>query len=132
VIEGIAMPTNVRITFDNNDKIALLRLYGQEIILADIPLDVTVFYLNPRSTADTAIEFLPPYYVTLADDTQIYFVPAPMGHRFLRGLYIYDGERWVIEGRTDVKLLGETEFVEYRSITIRPDWGEFITGERFE
>ena len=47
-----------------------------------------------------------------------------------------EDERWRIYTRhgrrTIVRLPSKTEFVEYREITFRPHWGEFIEGVRLE
>jgi len=140
VIEGIEIPQNISLSFNMHSfnmrkQIGFLTLHNQEVMVTDIPLVVrNIDLYPPREIADIVIDFLPPDYIVLSDTTKIHFIPSPHGgHRFLRGLYIYKGnERWVIRGRTDVRLPGETEFVEYREITFRPHWGEFIRGELWE
>jgi len=134
-INGITMPQNIGIGLVTNHQIASLGLYDQEIILSHIPLDVRVFSLiPPRTSANIVIDFLADGYITLADSTEIQFVPSLIGApRFLRGLYIYDdAEKWRIVGRTAVRLPEEAYFTMYRSITFRRNWGEFIEGELFE
>jgi len=134
VIEGIKMPLNISISFYSN-MVSILRLYFKEIIVSGVPLVVDTFDMNPpRSAADILMSFLGPEHIILTDATQIHLVPSTVtGQRFIRGLYIYkDDEQWGIVGQTAVKLPGETDFTRYRSITFRPDWGEFIEGELFE
>jgi len=136
VVDGIDMPQNISVAFRTSpNRISILLLYDQEIVVSGVPLVAYEFNLtHPRDTADIVVEFAPPEYVILADTTPIHFVPSRYtGRPFSRVLHIYNNdELWRIVGRTAVRVLGETEFTEFRSITFRPDWGEFITGELFE
>jgi hypothetical protein len=88
--------------------------------------------------ADVVAGFLASGYVTLADGTLIYFPLYTDGEPMFRTLLIdKEDERWRIYtvtpwNQTTLKMPGETEFVEYREITFRPHWGEFIGGVRVE
>jgi len=135
VVYGMEMPPNISLTFTAAPvRISLLVLDYQEIIISGIPSRVWHFNLEPRrSDADIVIDILAPEYIVLADTTQIHFVPSLIGHQFMRGLSMYKKrEIWMIDGRIAVRHPGKEEFIEYRSITFRPDWGEFIEGELFE
>ena len=139
VVEGIKIPPNVSITFGfRPNRVVILELDNQEIIVSGVPLNVSRFDMNPRrSTADIMINFLASGYVVLADSTQIYFELLQEGGRIIRGLYMYkDDEVWVIrQGHSNgvpIKSPGETEFTRYREITFRPHWGEFIEGVLWE
>jgi len=134
VIEGIEMPSNAVISFDlRTQQLTFLALHWQETIVSGIPLIVNHFHVNdhPTVTADIMMIFLPPDYIVLADTTKVHFAPSPHGgHQVSRRLHMFkDNERWVVTGSIDVRLPGETEFVEFREITFRPHWGEFIQGE---
>jgi len=135
IVCGIEMPKNIRVSFSFNPiELSLLRLDGQEVTFSGISMVVRDFDLTPsRSTADVSMEFSASGQLTLTGGTEIYFSPRREGGRMLRLLEIYRNDKlWRIVGRTAVRVLGETEFTEFRSITFRPDWGEFITGELFE
>ena len=133
VVAGIEIPQNIYISFNSNRQIASMDLLGQEIMLSGIPVNVERLHLQRRIAADIEMGITLPEYITLEDSTQVYFPLAALGHRFGRGLFIYrDDELWRITGRAAVKRPGETEFTEYRSITIRSNWGEFIDGELWE
>jgi hypothetical protein len=59
-----------------------------------------------------------------------------MSKNFVGRLLVYkEAQLWelrnIISG-VPAKLPGKTEFTLYRSITLRPDWGEFIEGELWE
>jgi len=120
------------------------RLRGvQETVISGVPVGIDRFDLNnprrrPGADEDIRIGFLASGYVSLADGVQIYFPQMPHGGgRMIRALYMHkDDERWVItQLHSDgfpVRLSEETEFTRYRSITFRPDWGEFIEGVLFE
>jgi hypothetical protein len=146
VVEGMVIPQHVEITFRSfTQQLARLEIapellgrYFQELILSSVPLNVgRITFEPPRSAADIMIHFIASEYVTLADTTQIYFDRLQNGLPMLRVLYMYkEDERWVITaagaGMTSVRRLVETEFTKYRSITFRPDWGEFIEGVLWE
>jgi len=139
VVEGVIIPQNVFLGFNVvNREIASLGLRDQEIAISEIPLTARSIFISPhRYIADISFLFLTSGYVTLTDNTQIYFIPLQHGGPMLRRLNMYkDDEIWRITaagtGRTSVKRPYETEFTEYRSITFRPHWGEFIEGELFE
>jgi len=132
VVEGIVMPQNIRVAF-RHSRIALLALDRQEVIVSDIFLRIGNINLSPREQVAEirmGVGFVPEY-VSLEDSTQLYLA------RFFGSLDIYkNDERWVLSGPRDsflfVKLSGKTDFTRYRSITFRPNWGEFIEGELFE
>ena len=140
VIGGVIMPPYITIGFtfrerDLQASIVLLRLFDQEIIVSDIPLGVNEVFVNHhRQTADIVMGVNSgPEYITLADITEIHIDPS---RRFLGGLYIYkDDALWVLRNAhfsVPVKRPGDTEFTRFRSITFRPNWGEFIEGELFD
>jgi hypothetical protein len=128
VVRGIKMPKDIDIVTDNTIlKIQRFSLDRQEITVSCIPLGVGSFYLMypDDPVADIVIKvYSAPEYITLSDSTQINF-------RFIGTLSIYDEtERWVLSNTVvPVKLPGETEFREYKSITFKKDWGDFIEGE---
>jgi len=134
VIEGMTIPQNVSIFIDANAQILILDNYDQEIILSGISLGIRVLdFIRHVNEADMLVRFIPPDHITLADHTQIYFPLGVIGNWFLRSLFIYKKDGlWVIRDLTAVKRPSETEFTRYRSITFRPDWGEFIEGDLFE
>ena len=151
VVEGIVIPQNIQVTFNvYTQQIRTLTLAPsglvrdfQEVEVSGIPFTVGRIDFNPRfsqqggGTADILTYFFASGYVTLADGAQIYFPLFPDGSPMSRGLYIdKDDERWRIFTRTAYRTLlrlpGETEFAEYREITFRPHWGEFIEGVRVE
>ncbi|MCL2381805.1 MAG: hypothetical protein FWC64_09495 [Treponema sp.] len=140
VVNGIEIPPDVDIAFNDLNRIFSIRMHGslratQEVIVSGIPLDINELSINPRrSVAD--IEMVVRNRegsVTLADSTVIELMDFPGALRFFK-----EDERWELEiarwRRTGflVKLPGETEFAEYRSIRFRADWGEFIEGVLFE
>ena len=137
VVEGIEMPPNITFSFFFNPiRLSFLQLDGQEIVVSGVPLVVGGFDLTHlRNTVDIVMEIssAPEYIITLADSTQIYINEQSWGWG---GLRMYkDTGIWVLTevfSGTPVRLPGETEFARYRSITFRPDWGEFIEGELFE
>jgi len=136
VIEGIVMPPHIGIGFlEQERRIILFRLYNQEIIVSGIPLGIERFFVNHQSeTADISMDVdSTPEYITLADLTEIHIDPS---RRFWGGLDIYkNDELWRLINYhfgLPVKRPGETEFVRFSSITFRPDWGYFISGELFE
>jgi len=131
VVEGMVIPQYVQIIINGGGQLAHLRLYDREVILSDVLLRVNNFNFN-HSTADIAMGGGPvSAYIALMDSTQIRF-----GERASRSLFIYrEDERWRLRDAHfgfQVKLSDETEFVEYREITFRPHWGEFIEGVRVE
>jgi len=137
VVHGIKMPPNATIGFwDSPTRISILALKDQEIIISGIPVNVFNFDLEPkRSDGDIVIDggggHIPGTIITLADSAQIL-----SGEQSSRSLHIYIAdERWRMQDvfcSILVKLSGEEEFTRYRSITFRPDWGEFIEGELWE
>jgi len=146
VVEGMVIPQHIRIILNpGTQQLARLEIapglsgrYFQALTLSGVPLNVgRITFEYPRSAADIMIHFIASEYVTLADTTQIYFDRLPNGIERLRRLYIYkEDERWVVtvagSGMTSVRRPVETEFTMYRSITFRPDWGEFIEGILWE
>ena len=134
VIEGIEIPPNVSIAFNNSDEVSILVLDGQEINVSDIPLAVERMVKNPSRHPDSiAIGVIraPEYiHIPLSDSTHL-----TVG-QFRGSLIIFtDGESWELERRSTgflVKRPGETEYTRYRSITFGANWGEFIEGELFE
>ena len=133
VIEGIVMPPQIEIGFRRWEHIVRLELFGQEVAVSGIYLSISSFFVDsPSQTADIAITVRSaPEYITLTDFTEIYIDPTI----FLGGLDIYkDDELWVLSNRRSflARPPGETEFTRFRSITFRPNWGEFIGGELFE
>ena len=132
VVEGIAMPQNIRVAFDKS-RITLLALDRQEIIIADVPLGVLlVSLLHNAEPADISMGVeSAPEYIILSDYTQVRF-----DLRGLARLSMHKGEgTWELRNvhfSVPVMRLGETEFTRYRSITFRANWGEFIEGELFE
>jgi hypothetical protein len=152
VVEGMVMPQNIQIIFNDNQQIRTLILNpgtwqdAPEIIVSGISLRMDRIDFNPSiqwvgmgggGTADIVTNFLASGYVTLADGTQIYLPLRADGVPMDRVLLIdKEDERWKIYTRTGrrttVRLPGETEFVDYRWIAFRPHWGEFIEGERID
>jgi len=135
VVEGIIIPQSARISFDGRHQVSVLTLYLQDVIVSGIPFAIADFQIrSPREIADISMTVgRTPEYITLADYTQIFVDPA----RWLwGGLFFYnDAGVWVLREVFNgfmVKRPGETEFTRYRSITFRPDWGEFIEGVRWE
>jgi hypothetical protein len=139
VVEGIAIPQHIRIILNpGTQQLSVLDLSFptrllqdfQELSVSGIPLRVGRIYLDsPRNpTADIRLGPIWPDYIELADTTVIGFPPIAVPD-----LHIYKEDAlWRIDDRTSVKLPGQTEFVEYREITFRPHWGEFIGGVRVE
>ncbi|MCL2382543.1 MAG: hypothetical protein FWC64_13305 [Treponema sp.] len=141
VVHGIEIPPNVTVSFNRFDRISLIQMHGsrlsrQEIIVSGIPVRASRITLNPRGGGDMLIGGGGGHrtgvgIITLADSTQIL-----SGDGSLRTLLIFKAEeRWEMQDRVYsilVKLPGEAEFSRYRTITFRPDWGEFIEGELWE
>jgi len=131
VVNGMVMPQSIHIAINHNQQISTLALDSQELIVSDVPLGVGNIELNsPRRTAGIVLNVgSGPEYIFLADSTQIHIDPSRWSWG---GLFIYnDDDLWVLRNMhsaVPVRFPGETEFTEYRSITFRPDWGEFIEG----
>jgi len=157
VVEGMVIPQQVEITLtpyirDTRQFVRLILHWGAwqdqpEIIVSGIPFNVRRIDFSPSyqwvggtaggGTADIVMAFLASGYVTLADGARIYFPLQSNGLSMDRELLIdKEEERWRIFTRTGrrtlLRLPGETEFAEYREITFRPHWGEFIEGVRVE
>jgi len=140
VIEGMVIPQHVEIIINGAGQLDLLifswslRRDNPEIIVSGIPVRTDRIDFHPRgTTADIEVGLGPSGgSITLADSTVIDLT------RFFGLLRFFkDDEKWelVIPRRNDsflVKLPNETEFADYRSITFRPHWGEFIEGELAE
>ena len=131
VVNRIEIPSLISINFNtsslqNNRRLSFLSLYAQEIIISGIPLGIqSIDFAPPRSTADVVMEFWRGDHIILADSTII-------TGQHLSALFMYnEDELWAITGQIFVKRPWETEFTEYRSITFRPNWGEFIEGISF-
>jgi len=140
VIEGIEIPSNAAIAFNvRTQQLTFLALEWQEIIVSGIPLTVNYFRVNysyvnnPLVDADIVIIGTRRplgFIITLADTTQIH-----RGEQSAGRLNIYKAsERWRLEDiyPLPVKLPGATEFTMYRTVTFKPNWGEFIEGEPWE
>jgi len=136
IVNGIIIPPNVSIAFNNSDEVSILILDGQEINASGIPLTVEriSFHFSRRSADITLGVTRTPAYILLSDYTQLNVT----GIQAI--LHIYkDDERWKLEnprgmGRSGflVRLPEGTEYTRYWSVTFRPNWGEFIEGELFE
>jgi len=129
VVGGMEIPPYVSIIFSDSRVafrpwISSILLDGQEMIVSNISINISNIFIDPpRFTADIRMGFWGPEYITLADNVQL----RSRDGRFLN-MYKND-ERWVITGRTFVRLPGEIGFTEYRSVTFEPNWGAFIEGE---
>jgi len=138
VVHGIEIPPNVSITFNRFDRISIIVMHGsryndtQEITVSGKRLYVSRFFLNySEDLPDIGITIDgTPEYITLTDDAIL-----DLSELWGAGLSIFkNDERWILGtnfGYVLLKLPGE-EFTRYRSITFRPDWGEFIEGELWE
>jgi len=86
VVEGIAMPENIRIAF-RGSRIAVFALDGQEIIVSGVPLTAGNIELTPSLSFEGIVIGLQatPEYVLLADSTQLNFIEG--GVRSLRMRY---------------------------------------------
>jgi len=141
VVDGIVIPKNITVAFDtrgDKQQITSLNILDQEIIFSGIPLNARIFFVNHGEYttelfdgADRRLEIgYTPDYITLADSTQLSLV------RFAGRLFMYNVDGiWKMSTESSnlmVKLPGETEFTRYKSITFKPNWGEFIEGELWE
>ena len=119
-----------------NNKLTYFTLNHHGINMYGVPVTIAGIYVN--STRDTAdillfdwVRFLQEH-ITLADSTELTVRTAELS------LY-KDEQRWILSvepswhnARLFVKRPGETEFTEYRSVTFKSNWGEFIEGEPVE
>ncbi|MCL2601451.1 MAG: hypothetical protein FWD91_01410 [Treponema sp.] len=129
------MPEHIEVKF-NHSQITTIDLHNQAIHIYGVPVRASrinirspVHYDPAHSLAYAEVTFLQ-RHITLADSTELNLITAA-------NLIIYkDEQRWVLRTPPErssesfsVKQAGETEFVKYRSITFKPNWGEFIEGE---
>ena len=137
VVHGIEIPPSVDISF-HSGRVSIIMMHGlrfghQEVTISGERLYVSRFLLHhSRDLPDIAITVEgTPEYITLADYTVLDLSQLSGG-----GLSIFkNDERWRLRtnfGHVLIKLPREAAFTRYRSITFRPDWGEFIEGELFE
>ena len=134
VIEEMEIPQDVSIAFTSRPSygISVVALESkQEVVVSGVPLFQNQIRLNDTKLAVADINIsgfaFKEDLITLADSTRLSV------DKFYGGLLIdKNNNRWKLENDILVKLPGETEFTRYRSITFRPDWGEFIEGELFE
>jgi len=137
VFLGGEMPEHLGVWLNRSQIIYLDPSYRyQDMSIYGVPVRTGRIRINsPRDTADIVffdgVGFLQEH-ITLADSTVLNVTTARLS--------IYkDEQRWVLEAPPAwrnsslfVKRDGETEFAEYRSITFKANWGEFIEGVRLE
>ena len=138
VVEGIEIPQNISISFapnrqTRNHQISTLNIDDQEIILSGVAVNIRLLQVNHHSGADIVLNGVIPVlgYVTLTDNTQVRPVSSS---RYLGMISIFsDAGLWMLNYGISgflVRKPGDNEFVRFRSITFRQNWGEFIEGEQ--
>ena len=127
VLLGAELPKHISVEFKDN-RITFFDPRYQDMSIYGVPARINHIDVTPSFLLYNFVEFLQEH-ITLADSTELNVTNADLS--------VYkDKQQWVLKDQRGsslfVKRAGETEFTEYKSITFKPNWGEFIEGVLLE